>query len=727
MSGDSSHELEAGDDLVTGDASHTDQEAGDAGVEKARPTSPALKLTLTVAASAGMVIPGVDGDKDLGGWGFDDQVEGLMLEKHSTSSTSSTTHREPSRSGIRHAPAAEKKNATASTLPKAPLERADNSLPPSGALTPLSLSQEIAFDMIQLIQPLPGLVWREVDPGIDLQVHEGRELSNPELSGALATKTVFTSQEWDAFGIRDLRMHDLVRSGDSYFTPAPSEGDAAAERGDCSCQRSKGQAQMQDDATILAEIADSTSQLNPARELDVSTAAVQQVRVRVLSASTVKVVWSPAPKPDLAPWLRRPQWSASQCRIRSSSSQGFVGSISPATKLSSSAPRGASKPNVRASSPTAVKEMFTSPLADRATGKILPRPFSNIGNHRDMGTSLRPPPNLRASSPTAMKELFTFPLADRATGKALPRPFSHIGNHRDMGTSLQPTRGEYSVATKRRAQTTTPGRKSAEAGGTWPTDDDDDIPEAMLVDRLRVASPGPKEVSKRRLDVPQAVSASKFHVSASQFQASAGNQTVEHQGSSESYNGKITLHLPRSGSDEAESRKSPQAVSASKFHVSASQFQASAGKQTVKHQGSSESYNGKITLHLPRSGSDEAESGDSLQPPQPSPLREYSSEAGEVIREHSFERSSESNEANCPPHASGAHHSKRAIEAVHHQRAMHGLPHSCDAATAIELQLARAFQRRTELNHVAALDDAPPGVHACKSVQVRKVVALLVC
>jgi len=324
--------------------------------------------------------------------------------------------------------------------------------------------------------------------------------------------------------------------------------------------------------------------------------------------------------------------------------------------------------------------------------------------------------------------LFTLPLADRATGEALPRPFSHIGNHRDMGTSLQPTWGEYSVATKRRAQTTTPGRKSVDAGGTWPTDDDASGMSSIspLTSALRVASPGPKEVSKRRLDVPQAVSASEFHVSASRFQASVGNQTVENQGSSESYNGKITLHLPRSGSAEAESRKSPQAVSASEFHVNASKFQASAEKQTVEHQGSSKSYNGKITLHLPRSGSDGAESRQSLQPPQPSPLREYSSEAGEVIREHSFERSSESNGGNCPPHASGAHHSKRAIEAVHHQRALHGLPHSWNASTAIELQLARSFQRRTELNHVAALDNAPPGVHACKSVQVRKVVVFLV-
>ena len=625
MSGDSSHEREAGGDLVPGDASHTDPRARDAGVEKARPTSPDLKLTLTVAASAGMVIPGVDGDKDLGGWGFDDQVEHLMLEEHSTSSTSANTRRKPPLAGSLHAPAAEKKHATARNPKKHAAARSpncdtNNSLPPSGAVTPLALSQEIAFDMIQLIPPLSGLVWREVDPGIDLQVHEGRELSNPELSAALARRTVFTSQEWDAFGIRDLRMHDLVRSGDSYFTPAPSEGDAAAERGDCSFQRSRGQAQMQDEATILAEIADSTSQLNPARELDVSSSAAQQVRVRVLSASTVKVVWSPAPKPDLAPWLRRPKSSASQCRIRPSSSQRFVRSISPATKLSSSAPRDASKPNVRASSPTAVRELFTSPLEDRATGK------------------------------------------------ALPRPFSHIGNHRDMGTSLQPSRGEYSVATKRRAQTPTAGRKSAEAGGTtWPTGDD--IPEALLVERLRV----PQEVSKRRLDVPQAVNASKFHVTASKFQTSVGKQTVE--------------QIP---------------------------------------ECSSESYNGEIILHLPLSGSDEAES---LQPPQPSPLREYSSEAGKVIREYSFEsrkRSSESIGANCPPHASGAHHSKRAIEAVHHQRALHGLPHSWDVATAIELQLARAFQRRTELNHLAALDDAPPGVHACKSVQVRKVVVRMV-
>ena len=36
-------------------------------------------------------------------------------------------------------------------------------------------------------------------------------------------KTEFTQQEWDAFGVNDLRMHHFVKSSDSYFRPAGTE------------------------------------------------------------------------------------------------------------------------------------------------------------------------------------------------------------------------------------------------------------------------------------------------------------------------------------------------------------------------------------------------------------------------------------------------------------------------------------------------------------------------
>ena len=40
------------------------------------------------------------------------------------------------------------------------------------------------------------------------------------LAEALLQKTEFTQQEWDAFGVDGLRMHHVVKSGDSFFQPA---------------------------------------------------------------------------------------------------------------------------------------------------------------------------------------------------------------------------------------------------------------------------------------------------------------------------------------------------------------------------------------------------------------------------------------------------------------------------------------------------------------------------
>jgi hypothetical protein len=51
-------------------------------------------------------------------------------------------------------------------------------------------------------------------------------LANPLLADGLMQKTEFTQQEWDAFGVRDLRMRHFVKSGDSYFQPAGTEAQA---------------------------------------------------------------------------------------------------------------------------------------------------------------------------------------------------------------------------------------------------------------------------------------------------------------------------------------------------------------------------------------------------------------------------------------------------------------------------------------------------------------------
>ena len=61
-----------------------------------------------------------------------------------------------------------------------------------------------------------GLTWRNAG---DTHPAGGRSLENPQLAEALTRKTEFTQQEWEAFGIKDLRSNDFIRSGDSYFHP----------------------------------------------------------------------------------------------------------------------------------------------------------------------------------------------------------------------------------------------------------------------------------------------------------------------------------------------------------------------------------------------------------------------------------------------------------------------------------------------------------------------------
>jgi hypothetical protein len=54
----------------------------------------------------------------------------------------------------------------------------------------------------------------------------GVALETPKLAEALATKTSFTQDEWDAFGIRNLTHKDVIKCGDdAYFVPAASKLD----------------------------------------------------------------------------------------------------------------------------------------------------------------------------------------------------------------------------------------------------------------------------------------------------------------------------------------------------------------------------------------------------------------------------------------------------------------------------------------------------------------------
>ena len=61
-----------------------------------------------------------------------------------------------------------------------------------------------------------GLKWLKAG---DTRPANGRDLENAKLAETLMSKTGFTQQEWDAFGITDLRMDHFVKVGESYFKP----------------------------------------------------------------------------------------------------------------------------------------------------------------------------------------------------------------------------------------------------------------------------------------------------------------------------------------------------------------------------------------------------------------------------------------------------------------------------------------------------------------------------
>mmetsp|Transcript_70339 Transcript_70339/g.103055 ORF Transcript_70339/g.103055 Transcript_70339/m.103055 type:complete len:868 (+) Transcript_70339:331-2934(+) len=59
---------------------------------------------------------------------------------------------------------------------------------------------------------------------IDITSYKHRDapvLTNNELSKALITASKFTMVEWNAFGITDLSVRSIVKSGDNHFTPNP--------------------------------------------------------------------------------------------------------------------------------------------------------------------------------------------------------------------------------------------------------------------------------------------------------------------------------------------------------------------------------------------------------------------------------------------------------------------------------------------------------------------------
>ena len=63
-----------------------------------------------------------------------------------------------------------------------------------------------------------GLKWLQAG---NEQMSEGRELSGcPALADALQSQTEFSQQEWDAFGIDDLRVDHYVKAGAHHYRPA---------------------------------------------------------------------------------------------------------------------------------------------------------------------------------------------------------------------------------------------------------------------------------------------------------------------------------------------------------------------------------------------------------------------------------------------------------------------------------------------------------------------------
>ena len=71
------------------------------------------------------------------------------------------------------------------------------------------------------VMPL-GSRWKNVGVG---KPEGGRELSNAKLEAALASKTMFFADEWEEFGIADLREDDFIKSNVSYFKPLAGSHD----------------------------------------------------------------------------------------------------------------------------------------------------------------------------------------------------------------------------------------------------------------------------------------------------------------------------------------------------------------------------------------------------------------------------------------------------------------------------------------------------------------------
>ena len=81
----------------------------------------------------------------------------------------------------------------------------------------VSVVQISGVTRIKVAEKALGLKWHKAG---DTQSTMSLSLEHIKLAEALKSKTVFTQQEWEAFGIKDLRPEHIIYSGYSYFQPA---------------------------------------------------------------------------------------------------------------------------------------------------------------------------------------------------------------------------------------------------------------------------------------------------------------------------------------------------------------------------------------------------------------------------------------------------------------------------------------------------------------------------
>ena len=73
-----------------------------------------------------------------------------------------------------------------------------------------------------MIDQATGLKWERTGQKPKPTEGEGKggELTAPKLAEALAKQTQFSQEEWDGFGIKDLRDDHFIQSRGAYFRPS---------------------------------------------------------------------------------------------------------------------------------------------------------------------------------------------------------------------------------------------------------------------------------------------------------------------------------------------------------------------------------------------------------------------------------------------------------------------------------------------------------------------------